>query len=174
VSSTEGEARLDPAAIGGLYVEHADALRAFLTGLLRNRDLASEALQATFGKAVARGHGVQPGSLRSWLFQVAYREAMAIRRRQGIEARSLQKLSWISRHHSDAPEEDVVRWESIRRVKAALERLPEEQRTVVNLRIYEEKTFAEIAASLDVPLGTVLTRMRLALQKLQQTLHEPE
>ena len=46
MSSTEGEARLDPAAIGGLYVEHADTLRAFLTGLLRNRDLANEALQA--------------------------------------------------------------------------------------------------------------------------------
>src|SRR5262245_33354688 len=99
---------------------------------------------------------------------------MAIRRRQGIEAKSLQKLSWISRRHRDAPEGEVVRWETIRGVKSALERLPEEQRTVVNLRIYEEKTFAEIAATLDLPLGTVLTRMRLALQKLQQTLHETE
>ena len=51
-------------------------------------------------------------------------------------------------------------------VKEVLESLPDEQRRVVRMRIYEEKTFAAIAAELNAPLGTVLTRMRLALKKL--------
>ena len=85
----------------GQYVAYADSLRAFLFGLLRNRELANEALQATFGIAVQKGGEVSPGSFRSWLFQVAYNEAMQIRRRQGIEARNLERLSWISRKRSD-------------------------------------------------------------------------
>jgi RNA polymerase sigma-70 factor (ECF subfamily) len=117
---------------------------------------------------------VQPGSLRSWLFQVAYREAMAIRRRQGVEARSLEKVFWSSRRQLELPDEEVIRREAVTRVRAAVERLPPEQQAVVKLRIHEELTFAEIAAKLNVPLGTVLTRMRSALHKLHQALHEPE
>lgn len=41
------------------------------------------------------------------------------------------------------------------------------------MRIYEEKSFAEIAEELSVPLGTVLTRMRLALKKLSRLMQKP-
>ena len=174
MSSTEDEASFDPASIGSQYVAYADSLRAFLFGLLRNRELANEALQATFGIAVQKGASVNPGSFRSWLFQVAYNEAMGIRRRQGIESRNLERLSWISRKRSETPEEDLVRRESVRRVREAMQELPAEQLEVVQLRIYEELTFQEIARRLELPLGTVLTRMRLALKKLQAELREPE
>ncbi len=63
-----------------------------------------------------------------------------------------------------------MRWEIVERVKQALETLPNQQRTVVRMRIYEEKTFAVIADELGIPLGTVLTRMRLAIKKLQKQL----
>lgn len=174
MSSTEDEARFDPASIGSQYVADADSLRAFLFGLLRNRELANEALQATFGIAVQKGATVNPASFRSWLFQVAYNEAMQIRRRQGIETRNLERLSWISRKRSETPEEDLVRRESVRRVREAMQELPAEQLEVVQLRIYEEQTFQEIARRLQLPLGTVLTRMRLALKKLQARLRESE
>jgi len=62
-------------------------------------------------------------------------------------------------------------------VRDALQSLPEEQRRIVKMRIYEEKTFAAIAAELDLPLGTVLGRMRSARQRLAQKLqaeHGPE
>lgn len=174
MSSTEGEARLDPAAIGELYREFAGGLRAFLIGLLRNRDLAEEALQATFEKAVRFGHGVQPASVRSWLFQVAYREAMAVRRRQGVESRAIQKLSILTEAVADDPGQHIARGETVRRVQKALEDLPADQRHVVCRKIYHDQTFAEIAAEAGLPLGTVLTRMRLALNKLRKALHEPE
>ena len=54
--------------------------------------------------------------------------------------------------------------------RAALEKLPVEQREVVLLKISEQKTFAAIAAELSLPLGTVLTRMQLALAKLRRAL----
>lgn len=174
MSSTEDESRLDPAAIGELYQEFAGALRAFLIGLLRNRDLADEALQSSFAKAVRRREEVQPATFRGWLFQVAYHEAMAIRRRHAIEARAIQKLSVLREALSEDPGQRITRGETIRRVQKALEVLPAEQRDVVRRRIYEGRTFAEIAAQSNLPLGTVLTRMRLALNKLRQALHEPE
>ena len=55
-------------------------------------------------------------------------------------------------------------------VQLALETLPAEQQQIVKLRIYDELTFAAIAEQLGLPLGTVLTRMRLALKKLNQRL----
>jgi RNA polymerase sigma-70 factor (ECF subfamily) len=55
-------------------------------------------------------------------------------------------------------------------VRKAVEALPAEQREVVRLRIDEEKTFAEIAALTGKPLGTILTRMRLATKKLADAL----
>ena len=55
-------------------------------------------------------------------------------------------------------------------VRKALGGLPEEQRRVVLARVYDDKTFAEIAGEFGLPLGTVLTRMRRALEKLRRTM----
>ena len=45
--------------------------------------------------------------------------------------------------------------------------LPEEQRQVLRLRFFENRTFAEIAESMQIPIGTALSRMRLALERLR-------
>jgi RNA polymerase sigma factor (sigma-70 family) len=166
-----GEVRIDPAAVAVLYVAHADELRAFLIGILRNGDLAGEALQATFSKALEAGHTAQQDSLKGWLFRVAFNEAMALRRRRKIQDESYRKLAWRRPRAEETPEDSLTRWEVVDRVRAALETLPDEQRIVVQKRIYEEKTFAVVAEELGVPLGTVLTRMRLALRKLQGRLN---
>jgi RNA polymerase sigma-70 factor (ECF subfamily) len=60
--------------------------------------------------------------------------------------------------------------ESVAKVQEALADLPAEQRQVVRMRIYEEKTFATIAQELQIPLGTALGRMRTALIKLKKSL----
>ena len=54
--------------------------------------------------------------------------------------------------------------------RSALGALPAEQSKVVWARMYEDKTFVQIAKESGLPLGTVLTRMRLALEKLRRTL----
>lgn len=172
--SSGTERRLDPAIVAELYLKHADELRAFLIGVLRCRELANEALQATFTKAIEAGHTARQETLKGWLFRVAFNEAMALRRRNKIQEKSFWRLAENRPPDERPADERLTRWEDVDRVRTALESLPKEQQTVVRMRIYEDKTFAVIAAELGVPLGTVLTRMRLALKKLHVKLHEPE
>ena len=160
---------IDPAVVAGLYVQHSEELRRFLTGVLRDPELASEVLQGAFAKAVDLGQTVQTDSLKAWLFRVAYNEALAIRRRKAVHERATRELL-ADAPLSEGPEASLVRFETVERVRAALELLPAEQREVVRRRIYEGQKFATIAHQTGLPLGTVLTRMKLALNKLRERL----
>lgn len=172
MSSTEDDSRHKPAAFDGLYQDFGQPLRAFLLGLLKDWHLAEEALQTTFAKALAHHSEIRNETRRGWLFQVAYREAMLIRRKQGVERRNLQGLAWLARDGEAPPDARLINRETAGRIRESLRLLPEEQRQVVVRRIDGNETFAEIAAELGLPLGTVLTRMRLALKKLQQELDD--
>jgi len=163
------EERLDPAVVAALYVDHGEQLRGFLLGLLRDPVLANDVLQATFTKAVEVGHTTSAESRKAWLFQVAYREAAAIRRRQATASRATRQWVWSQRASEDSADEPVIRFETVEAVRAALAKLPAKQRQVVEMRIYEEKTFATIAEELGIPLGTALARMRAALEKLRKS-----
>ena len=174
-----GSSHLDPSVVAALYVEHGEELRRFLLGILRDAQLTSDVLQATFVKLVQRGHQTRIESRKAWLFRVAYHEAMAYRRRQGVGDRVLRNVAW----HSNATqgngaagsaEEPLLRLEAVQSVREALEHLPPEQRQVVRMRIYDEKTFATIAQELKIPLGTALGRMRAALIKLRVRLSNPD
>jgi RNA polymerase sigma-70 factor (ECF subfamily) len=167
--SSETE-RLEPAAVVALYAHHADELRAYLLGLLRDVHLADEALQAAFAKAVERGHTARGDTLKAWLFRVAHNEAIDLRRRSAAEGRSVRAVAWWKTRVEPPPEQAATRRETVEQVRKAVEALPAEQREVVRLRIDEEKTFAEIAALTGKPLGTILTRMRLATKKLADAL----
>ncbi|HET6328615.1 MAG TPA: RNA polymerase sigma factor [Planctomycetaceae bacterium] len=168
--------RIDSAVIASLYERYADELGLFLRGVLRNSDLAAEALQNTFTKAVESGHTAREESLKGWLFRVAFHEAALLRRRGQIHDRSLRQIARNGQSSGDSgerPEERLSRSEMLTEVQRALHDLPPDQRRVVQMRIYEEKSFAEIAEELSVPLGTVLTRMRLALKKLSRQMQKP-
>jgi RNA polymerase sigma-70 factor (ECF subfamily) len=158
--------------VGALYDEHAEELRRFLAGVLRNADLANEALQATFAKAAERGHTAHLETLKGWLFRVALHEALALRRRQAVAQKATRQLAWEQNGFEFASDQTLIRRETAEVVRQALQQLPAEQCQVVRMRIYEEKTFAVIAAELNLPLGTVLSRMQLALKKLRQRLQD--
>lgn len=170
------ECKLDPAVVAALYTQHAEELRHFLLGVLRNAEAAAEVLQATFTKAVEVGHTAQEETLKGWLFRVAFNEAMVYRRKLAVHHKAVQTLAWNSASLNttdgiDSPAARMVNQETLDSVRAALDGLPSEQSRVVRMRIYEDKTFATIAMELQVPLGTVLTRMQLALRKLRQKIN---
>ena len=165
---------LDPSVVAALYIEHGEELRRFLLGILRDAQLTSDVLQVTFTKLVERGHETRSQSRKAWLFRVAYHEAMAYRRRQGVGDRVLRNVAWHTNGASGPAEEPLLRLEAVQSVRDALEHLPPEQRQVVRMRIYEEKTFAVIAKELKIPLGTALGRMRAALIKLRARLTNSE
>ncbi|HEY5315142.1 MAG TPA: RNA polymerase sigma factor [Pirellulales bacterium] len=170
----ECAARIDPAIVAALFVKHADELRRFLTGVLRNHEQASDVMQLAFAKTLEQGHTAQAASLKSWLFRVAYHEAMTLKRRQAVESRAANELAARGQREQRNPAMQVVDRETVERVRAAMDRLPSEQRQVVRLRMHEQKKFATIAEELDLPLGTVLTRMQLALRKLRKLLESDE
>jgi RNA polymerase sigma-70 factor, ECF subfamily len=161
---------LDPSVVAALYVEHGEELQRFLLGILRDAQLTSDVLQTTFVKMAQKGHETQEDSRKAWLFRVAYHEAMAIRRREGVGDKVLRRMAWHTSRAATAADEPLLRLEAVQSVREALAELPPEQRQVVRMRIYEEKTFATIAKELKIPLGTALGRMRAATIKLRARL----
>ena len=164
--------RIEPDSVADLYRQHGGELRAFLAGVLRDRALADEVLQTVFWKTLEKGH-TATGNVRSCLFKVAWNEAILVRRVQTRQAGGLKKAARQRGVSSETPEQSetaAVLHETVEAVRRAISRLSPEQQLVVRMRIYEEKTFAVIAAELGIPLGTVLSRMRTAMQKLEQSL----
>lgn len=169
-----GRTAIEFSRVETLFHEHAGEIRRFVLGVVRDPELASDVLQATFAKAVEQGHTARAETLKGWLFRVAYHEAITARRRQQTREEGQRKLTslWVAR--SEQPEDSLIRRETVESVRKAMDELPVDQRQVVWARLYEDKTFAVIAKELGVPLGTVLTRMRLALEKLKRSLQAGE
>ena len=171
------EPSLDPQQIHAVYQEHFQDLQRFLLGVLKDEAAAADALQSTFIKLMEKGHSVQNiDSLKSWLFRVAYNEAMLVRRKEGVSRKHVEKVAWRLKIESDirgtASQKigQLIREEEIEMVRVALDELTDVQRAVVEKRIYEGLKFREIAEQLKVPLGTVLARMQSSLKKLKSVL----
>jgi RNA polymerase sigma-70 factor (ECF subfamily) len=177
------EGRLDLAQLAALYVEHWLELRRFLRGVLRSEDLAEDALQSAFTKAIEVGHTASPETFKGWLFRVAMNEALAVRRRQTVHEQKLQEQAIEQRAtldrsperrvERDSPAGGLIHAEKIATVRRAIARLSPEQRQVVQMRIDQDKAFATIAGELELPLGTVLSRMQAALKRLRNDLDDP-
>lgn len=131
--------------------------------------------QGKIFQSVTNSGNVNP--LRAWLFRVATNEALLVKRKLSTQAKHLEGLAWVQGissmdHSSEAnlsndPHQMAIAAEQQRLVKQHLAKLPEEQQTIVRMRIYENLKFVEIAEELNLPLGTVLTRMRAALQSIK-------
>lgn len=174
MSPADGPEQIHPEQVAVLYREHAEGVRRLVIGILRDHGLADEVLQTVFGRLIERGDSIRH-DVRGWLFRVAANEAIQVKRRQAREKRAVDQAAWLASSRQsgeNAAEGSVIRDEMVADVRRAIESLPEAQRQVVRMRIYENRKFADIAAELDVPLGTVLTRMRLATEKLGKALEK--
>ena len=171
-------AALDPTevreCVAAFHARHGDELRRFILGVTRDPDLTADVVQATLAKALECGHEARPETLKGWIFQVAFHEALAIRRRSKTGGLALRKLADAGRSADALPDSLLLREETASTVRKALHSLPGSQREVVIARVYDGKSFAQIASDAGLPLGTVLTRMRLALDKLRRVLRVDE
>ncbi len=180
-SSKPEPPRLDTERVQAIYSEHCLALERFLIGVLRDEAAAADALQTTFTRLIEKGHLVQQqDSMKSWLFRVAFNEAMLIRRKETTSKKHAENVAWKFQgqlgadrgadHRLSQSVHHAIQQEDIKQVRAALDQLPLPQREVVKKRIYEGLKFREIADDLNVPLGTVLARMQAGLKKLKPLL----
>ncbi|GAA4426796.1 RNA polymerase sigma factor [Bremerella cremea] len=164
--------RLNEADIAALHQLHAEELRRFLIGVVGEVNLAQDIVQIAFRKLLEVGHETQAESRKAWLFQVAYREALDHRRRNATQKRILQQLHQQPRTAPESPAADdsIVRQETAESVRQAIEQLSPDLQQIVRMRIYDDKTFAQIAEELGIPLGTALGRMRNAMNRLREKL----
>ncbi|WP_298868292.1 RNA polymerase sigma factor [uncultured Gimesia sp.] len=172
--TTGNDGKLDPEIVHQLFETYVKELRAFLTGLLRDHDYVDEVIQLTFSKALQSGGQSNEETRKGWLFRVAYHESMGLIRRNKIHKKSLNNLCQTTKSYwTETPGQQLLETENIEQIRMALQKLPENQRAVVIARIYESKTFNEIASEFGLPLGTVLTRMRLAMKTLSRQIDNP-
>ena len=156
------------------FAQHQGELLGTLYYLVGNLEDARDALQEAFIKCWRHQAEVgQVQNLKAWIFRVALnagrdiRETAWRRKRQGLPE---DEGSLASR--GDGPEEIVEHDERLSRLREALKQLRPEEQEVFLLRQNGELTYEEIAESLEVPTGTVKTRMRLALARLREVLVE--
>jgi RNA polymerase sigma-70 factor, ECF subfamily len=167
----EGAAEIGPPSpVASLFAEVSGELRRLVLGVVRDPELAEDVMQSTFVKALEHGHEARAETSRGWLFRVAFHEALAAKRRQASRDRGHRRLAGFRPSEGAKPDEGLIRSETVEAVREALGQLSEDQLRVVRARVFEEKTFAEIAGETGLPLGTVLTRMRRALEKMRRTL----
>lgn len=174
MSSSPASQRIDPNAIESLYREFGHELRGYIAAVLKDRELADEVLQVVLRKTLELGHTAHT-NLRAWMFRVALQECQLLRREAQRERAILQKSVWkrgVCEATREQPAAGSVQHEVVVAVRAAIESLPPDQQVIVRMRIYEEKTFAVISEELGIPLGTALTRMRSAMQKLEGALQQ--
>lgn len=170
------ESKLAREQVAALYESHASGVRRFLLGVLRDQDQVDEALQQTFVQVMEKGHTADDDTMKGWIYKVAFNQAMALRRRVSAGGKALDQLVLDPvllrgvMTSSGAAGEQLHDAETLQRAQTAVQELPAAQREVLRLRFSESKTFAQIAAQLGIPLGTALTRTRLALEKLRRIL----
>jgi len=165
-------------SLAELYREHQSGLRLFLLGLVRDAAEADEVLQQAFLKLLESWHMVEPQTAKGWLYTVAYHEALARRRRRQVDEAAMNRLwarpVWQAGSAQVDPATSTLRAQDAAAVRRSILELPEPQRLVVERRIYGDQTFAAIAQELGCPLNTVLSRMRLAVEKLKQSLEDTQ
>jgi RNA polymerase sigma-70 factor (ECF subfamily) len=155
-----------PPDLGQLYDEHAPALFAFLLNVTRNEADARDVLQEVFLKLARqpqRMDGVR--EVRAWLLRMAHRLAIDAVRRRASHDRAVERAA-AEPAELFAPADEAGEQAFRDAVALALRELPEEQRAVVHLKLWEDMTFAEIAGTLGVSANTAASRYRYALDKL--------
>ncbi|MCG8653924.1 MAG: sigma-70 family RNA polymerase sigma factor [Pirellulales bacterium] len=157
-----------------VYWECESGLRAFLKGRLSQEVDVDDCLQAVFVKMVEQsqkpGPDVVLAARRAWLFRVAANEAAALWRRKASTEKMIRRHGGGESLQPDVTEK-LILTETTVKVRQAITALPVNLRQIVQMRMDQNLTFQQIATQLDIPLGTALTRMRRALQRLKNELH---
>ena len=161
------------AALGALYDRHARLVYGIALAMLMSRDQAEDLTQEVFLALCTRNdYDPARGSLSAYLITMTRSRALDRLRARGSRRRFLgrwERSQVLSPSPFTPPEELTLRQES-GRVRSALAELSPAQRQVLELAYYKDLTQPEIAAELDLPLGTVKTHARRGLQALRRLL----
>lgn len=176
-SSTEAESSLiskaqqgDRSAYGELVRRYYDGVIHVVYRLCGDAHLAEDAAQEAFIRAWVHLPSFRPqSSLRNWLYQIAVNAAIdALRKQAKVTTGELDNLPLAS--FDPEPESAMIQAEQRGQVQKAILALPPSSRAVLVLREYEGLTYQEIASALDIPIGTVMSRLNFARSRLKEIL----
>ncbi|MGD9979646.1 MAG: sigma-70 family RNA polymerase sigma factor [Hyphomonadaceae bacterium] len=159
----------DRDAFAQLFSTYAGKVKGYLLRLgapgAAAEDLAQDVMVAVWRRSASFDAAKAKAS--TWIFVIARNAWIDKLRREKTELayRAVTVVSEVS--DEEAPEEAAMRGQTEEQVAAALATLSDEQRQVVRLSFFEDRPHSEIAEHLSLPLGTVKSRLRLALIKLR-------
>ncbi|MGV3662091.1 MAG: RNA polymerase sigma factor [Prosthecobacter sp.] len=153
-----------------LHAEHATSVYRFAWSVTKDESLAQEVVQELFLK-LARDGGLiaSAASERAIIFTLTRNLALDALRRHARQAKAMERLShelpewFLPAHDGNAEETRLL-------LTTTLAELPEDQRSVIHLHMWEELSFREIGELLGAPTQTIASRYRYGLEKLRAAL----
>lgn len=162
---------LEQAIVEECHFAFSKMLERYAWAIVRDRSLAADVVQTSFAALTRFGGDVAPEARKSWLFRVVHREAVRVREQQKPYIRaSAESTSNVLENRATYEIHSLSKMadqEEAEQLAKRIDELPQEQRDVLRLRFFENKTFAEIAETMQTPIGTALSRMRIALERLR-------
>ena len=158
-------------ALRGLVEQHHSPLLGYLYRLTDgNRVLADDLAQETFIRVLNGIAGYQyPRPFKPWLYAIATNLARDHFKSANVKHTTMLDTEADLQEDEDAQLEDAqLEAGETQAVAQALHKLPDHQREVMILRFYQDLSLAEIAATLDLPIGTVKSRLCLGLRRLRE------
>lgn len=163
-------------ALSVLYDRYGRLVYSVARNIMGNQELAEEVTQEVFLRVWRRASTYRFGhsKVSTWLGSITRHRAIDELRRLNVRPK-LHEALWADEgilQEETGEDLDAITERAIeaRQVRAAIERLPKEQKKALALAFFKGLTHSEIADLLGEPLGTVKTRIRLAMQKLRKDL----
>ncbi len=167
----------DQTALADLYDRYGRILLGIAYRMLGSREEAEEVVADVFWQVWRTAGSYDPSRSRvdSWLFLIT--RSRALDRLRSLQRKS-RKLSASAEtaviQHPPDPQVHLLQREQRAQIQQILQQMPLEQKQVIELAYFSGLTQSEIAAQLQIPVGTVKTRIRLALAKLREGLKQSD
>ncbi len=165
----------DKAAFAALFEYFAPRIKSFLLRLGTDMSLCEEIAQEAMIMVWRRAETYNPSQsgASTWIFTIARNKCIDRLRRENRPLPDLADPAFAP-EPVETGEKTIFRQQEEEKIRHALKNLPDEQAKMIFSAYYEEKSHREIADESGVPLGTVKSRIRLALNRLRAHLDEPE
>ena len=162
-----------------LLNRHKNKVFSYIISKVKNRDLAEDIFQDTFVKVInslQKGRYNEEGKFLPWMMRIAHNLIIDYFRKsnkmKNIRSTDDFNIFDILNDGARSQEEDMIRKRIHVDLKLLIDLLPLEQKDVIKLRYFEDKSFKEIASLTNVSINTALGRMRYALINLRSLSQE--
>ena len=168
-------------ALGAFYDRYYRLVFSLAYNVVGDRETAEEITQDVFFKVWENASSYNPGLAKptTWMTSITRYRAIDVLRKRSVRPEK-DSVEWGEEaifaipNDADAPEDITELQLQKQRVREAVAELPSEQQAALALSYFYGLSHSEIAERLDLPLGTVKTRIRLAMQRLRELIQADE